>query len=102
MKTWITALALSLFIAFATPALAGYSVIGLTYNEVTHSYGVTATPVGRGSESEDARVHRQLAALDDLCSRQDWRSVRQCNQAWRTINRAHAQLQAKKAAASNQ
>lgn len=102
MKAWITTAALGLFAASATPALAGYSVIGMTYSEVSHSYSLTATKAGRGTESEDQRVARQLAALDRLCSAEDWRSVRRCNEVWRTINRAHARLQAQKAASALQ
>lgn len=84
----------------AVPASAGYSSIGLTYGEVVHSYGLTRTTAGRGSESEDVRVKRQLAELDQLCAKNDWFSVRRCNQVWRVINREHARLQARKAQAS--
>lgn len=75
-------------LALAAPAAANPAV-GVTGAEAAHSYGMTAD---RPSTKE------LMARLDRLCDSKRQRDQRRCEESWRVINQAYAELQAKKAA----
>jgi ABC-type transporter Mla subunit MlaD len=98
MKASLAAVAAAVLALTAMPAAASdhLNPNGPTFNEVVASYAGTATRAGRDRET---RVIRQLAALENLCAKTDARSVRRCEESWTAIHRAHAKLQAQRAAA---
>ncbi|HKX90200.1 MAG TPA: hypothetical protein VJM13_13390 [Sphingopyxis sp.] len=69
----------------------------------------SAADIGARSYSESVRVYPQsrdnspkavLARLDRLCASKRRSDQQQCEQAWRAINAAYAELQAKRAASA--
>lgn len=88
-------LAVAVSISCATPAFAQNQPeagipggIGLTYDTVVHSYGLTRTT---------ASPREELATLNRWCAGKRHADRQRCDAAWKRINAEHARMQAARA-----
>ncbi|WP_432768341.1 MAG: hypothetical protein HEQ22_13070 [Sphingopyxis sp.] len=91
---------------------AGLIAIGLFSTATTaHAIDInSAASIGANSSAEQARAFPAgrdnspkavLARLDRLCASKRSADQRRCEKAWRVINQAHADLQARRAATTD-